>query len=119
MSLKNRNAKMAEACVKCGLVRPTYISEPSCPKGGYHDYQERRRVTSDPQSLPDGTVKSVPVTCPTCGCLDCCTIIFSETEGVTCKLPKHWWASVKTGSVGHSNNNAIIILLGCSAHKPE
>jgi hypothetical protein len=105
---------MSDTCVKCGLVRPTYISEPTCPRGGYHDYQEQQQVTS----MPDGTVKQVPLTCPSCGAQGNCNIIFSETHGVTVALPKHWWATVKTGSSGGVNNDVLVILFGCTKHKP-
>lgn len=30
---------MKEICTRCGTVRPSYIADPTCTKGGYHTWE--------------------------------------------------------------------------------
>ncbi len=49
-----------EKCSKCGRERPDYICDPSCPSGGYCNWQERAAEFSGPCACGAFRSKSDP-----------------------------------------------------------
>lgn len=57
---------MRQQCTKCNRERPTFIADPSCPKGGYCNWCSKLAAGwQSPVEVNPGHIMVVP--CPECG----------------------------------------------------